>query len=130
MESSNQHPVSNFQFPVSKQKGGEKMKKATFVIGLTALFLLAAVPSFAHTPICSCYGNGDGSITCEGGFSDGSSAAGVEMRVVSQDGKVLMQGKMDQDSEFTFKRPSGPFKVQFDAGEGHLVEVEGKEIVD
>ncbi len=106
------------------------MKKATLVTGLAALVLLAAIQAFAHTPICSCYGNGDGYITCEGGFSDGSSAAGVEMRVVSQDGKVLIQGKMDPDSEFTFKRPSGPFKVQFDAGQGHLVEVEGKEIVD
>jgi len=104
------------------------MKKRTFLIGLTTLFLFAAGQVFAHTPICSCYDNGEGSITCEGGFSDGSSAAGVEMRVVSEDGKVLIKGKMDEDSEFTFKRPSGPFKVQFDAGPGHLVEVEGKAI--
>jgi hypothetical protein len=115
---------------IAIRKEVKNMKKAYVVIGLTALFLLTAVQAFAHTPICSCYGNGDGSITCEGGFSDGSSAAGVEMRVVSEDGKVLIQGKMDQDSEFTFKRPSAPFKVQFYAGEGHLVEVEGKDIAD
>jgi hypothetical protein len=112
------------------RKEVKHMKKGYFVIGLTALFLFMTVQAFAHTPICSCYGNGDGSITCEGGFSDGSSAAGVEMRVVASDGKVLIKGKMNQDSEFTFKRPSGPFKVQFDAGEGHLVEVEGKAIAD
>ena len=106
------------------------MKKATLVIGLTALFLLTAVQSFAHTPLCSCYDNGDGSITCEGGFSDGSSAAGVEMRAVSEDGKILIKGKMDEDSEFTFKKPSGPFTVQFDAGPGHLIEIEGTEITE
>ncbi len=104
------------------------MKKLRFLISLTALLLLSAGPSMAHTPLCSCYDNGDGSITCEGGFSDGSSAAGVEMRVVAGDGKVLIQNKLDADSEFTFKRPTVPFKVQFNAGEGHLVEVEGKEI--
>ena len=30
--------------------------------------------ALAHTPLCSCYDNGDGSVECEGGFSDGSSA--------------------------------------------------------
>jgi hypothetical protein len=106
------------------------MKRTGFVIGLTVLFLFAAGQVFAHTPICSCYDNGDGSITCEGGFSDGSSAAGVALRVVGAAGKVLIEGKMDEDSEFNFKRPSVPFKVQFDAGPGHLVEVEGKEITE
>jgi len=106
------------------------MNKVWLLIGLTALFLFTAGQAIAHTPLCSCYDNGDGSITCEGGFSDGSSAAGVEMRVITNDGKVLIKGKMDEDSEFTFKSPSGPFKVQFDAGPGHLVEVEGKDITE
>jgi hypothetical protein len=104
------------------------MKKRALLFGLTALFLLTAGQVSAHTPICSCYDNGDGSVTCEGGFSDGSSAAGVEMTVVDADGKVLIKGKMDQGSEFNFKKPSGPFKVQFNAGPGHVVEVEGKDI--
>ncbi|MBK1637032.1 hypothetical protein CKO19_14985, partial [Rhodovulum adriaticum] len=42
--------------------------------------LAAALISFgglaqAHTPLCACYDNGDGTVLCEGGFSDGSSAA-------------------------------------------------------
>ena len=104
------------------------MKKAFLITILAAVCVLTTSLGFAHTPLCSCYDNGDGSITCEGGFSDGSSAAGVQLRVLEKGGKVLLKGKMDEDSEFTFKRPSGPFKVQFDAGPGHLVEVEGKEI--
>lgn len=84
----------------------------------------------AHTPLCSCYDNGDGSVTCEGGFSDGSSAAGVQVRVEDGAGKVLIQGKMDDDSEFTFDKPAGDYKLQFDAGEGHEITVHGKEITE
>jgi len=92
--------------------------------------LVLAGPAFAHTPLCSCCDNGDGTVTCEGGFSDGSSASGVEMRVEDNSGKVLLRGKMDEDSEFTFDKPSGAYKVVFDAGEGHVVEIDGKEIVE
>jgi len=104
--------------------------KGVLIITAFAFSLVTAGPVLAHTPLCSCYDNGDGTVTCEAGFSDGSSAAGVDLRVVDKDEKVLIKGKMDEDSEFTFKRPSGPFKVQFDAGPGHLVEVEGKEITE
>lgn len=96
---------------------------ATLVIGLGL-----GGQALAHTPLCSCYDNGDGTITCEGGFSDGSSAAGVEMRVVDEGGKVLSEGKMDDLGEFTFDKPAAPFKVQFDAGPGHLIEINGKDI--
>lgn len=106
------------------------MRKQLFVIGLLVFGLFLAGQAIAHTPLCSCYENGDGTITCEGGFSDGSSAAGVELRVVDAAGKALIKGKMDEDSEFTFKKPDGPYKVQFDAGPGHVVEVDGKDIVE
>ena len=106
------------------------MKNGIVGIIFFAFFTFAAANAFAHTPLCSCCDNGDGTISCEGGFSDGSSAAGVEMRVVDSSGKILIKGKMDEDSEFTFKKPGGKYKVEFDAGPGHLVEVSGKEIVE
>jgi len=96
---------------------------------LTAVFFLATIAS-AHTPLCSCYDNGDGTITCEGGFSDGSSAAGVVMTVKDKSGKVLTKGKMNEDSEFNVKKPDGPYTVIFDAGPGHVVEVDGKDITE
>lgn len=86
--------------------------------------------ALAHTPLCSCYDNGDGTVTCEGGFSDGSSAAGVKVRVEKNGGGVLLNGKMDEDSEFTFDKPGESYKVVFDAGEGHAIEIDGKEIVE
>ncbi|MBN1850561.1 MAG: hypothetical protein JW932_18475 [Deltaproteobacteria bacterium] len=99
-------------------------------IGILAVGIFVSIQAYAHTPLCSCYDNGDGSVTCEGGFSDGSSASGVQMRVEDKSGKVLIKGKMDEDSEYTFNKPSGPYKVIFDAGEGHVLEVDGKEIVE
>ena len=107
------------------------MKKTflSLLVGLVlALFLVTL--SNAHTPLCSCTDEGDGTILCEGGFSDGSSAAGVKIQVVDPNGKVIIDGKMNEDSEFTFKKPTGPYKVQFDAGPGHIVEVDGKDITE
>ena len=98
------------------------------VLVLAALFF--AGQALAHTPLCSCYDNGDGTITCEGGFSDGSSAAGVEMRVEKRAGGILLKSKMDEDSEFTFDKPGEAYNVVFDAGEGHEIEIDGKEIVE
>ena len=102
----------------------------TCLFGILAVMLFLTTIAFAHTPLCSCYDNGDETITCEGGFSDGSSASGVEMTVQDKSGKVLTKGKMNEDSEFTFKKPDGPYKVIFDAGPGHVVEVNGEDITE
>lgn len=103
------------------------MKKLT----LSVLFA-ACLPSLAlaHTPLCSCYDMGDNTILCEGGFSDGSSAAGVEMLVLDKAGKELLKSKMSEDGEFEFQKPSMDYKVVFNAGPGHAIEIDGKDIVE
>ena len=106
------------------------MRKKMFIAGLLVFGFFMAGQALAHTPLCSCYDNGDGTITCEGGFSDGSSAAGVIMRAVDSSGKIIIEGKMNEDSEFTFKKPGGDYSVIFDAGPGHSVEVPGSEITE
>jgi len=98
------------------------------VVLILGLFLTSL--SYAHTPLCSCSDEGDGTILCEGGFSDGSSAAGVKMKVVDASGKTLVKGKMNEDSEFTFKKPAGEYTVIFDAGPGHVVKIPGTEITE
>ncbi|GAB0148258.1 MULTISPECIES: hypothetical protein [Marichromatium] len=91
---------------------------------------LAATPALAHTPLCSCYDNGDGTVFCEGGFSDGSSASGVAIRVLDASGSAVIEGAMTEDSEFEFDKPDGEYKVVFDAGPGHEIEIDGEDIVE
>lgn len=95
-----------------------------------SMVLALGTAAFAHTPLCDCFDNGDGTVSCEGGFSDGSSAAGVEMTVKDGSGAELLKGKMTEDSEFTFDKPAGDYKVLFNAGEGHVVEINGSDIVE
>ncbi|MCB9482123.1 MAG: hypothetical protein H6680_09935 [Desulfobacteraceae bacterium] len=104
------------------------MKKKVFAVVLFFAAVLFAAQSFAHTPLCSCYDAGDGQIICEGGFSDGSSASGVEMRVEDKNGKTHVNGKMDEFSEFTFKKPGFDYVVVFNAGPGHEIKIDGKKI--
>jgi len=106
-----------------------KKKKKALLIAAAAL-LLSVTTAQAHTPLCTCFDNSDGTITCEGGFSDGSSAAGVTMRVFDKDNKLLIESKMNADSEFTFSKPTTTYKVEFDAGPGHKVEINGDDIAE
>lgn len=87
-----------------------------------------ASAAFAHTPLCSCYDNGDGTVLCEGGFSDGSSAAGTRMAVVDAEGTVLIEGALDDFGEFIFDAPDGDYTVVFDAGDGHQIEIPNEDI--
>jgi hypothetical protein len=98
------------------------------LLGLCAALMV--VTAAAHTPLCSCYDNGDGTVLCEGGFSDGSSAAGVVMRVVDAAGNAVLEGEMSEDSEFEFEKPKGDYKVVFDAGPGHEIVISGADIVE
>jgi len=105
------------------------MKRALTLFVVAAIVSLASV-ALAHTPLCTCYQNGDGTVTCEGGFSDGSSAAGVAMRVKDASGKELLSGAINDSNEFTFNKPDGDYTVVFDAGEGHSIVINGKDIVE
>lgn len=83
----------------------------------------------AHTAVMTCFDNGDGTITCEGGFSDGASGSGVAM-YIKQNDKKISEGLMNEDSEFTFTKPQGEYNVNFDAGKGHVVSIKGQDIVE
>ena len=48
--------------------------------------------------------------------------------MVDQSGKVLIDGKMSEQSDFTFPRPKVDFRVEFDAGQGHVVTIDGRDI--
>jgi hypothetical protein len=97
-----------------------------------SLFMMLAAGAvglaIAHTPICDCYDNGDDTITCEGGFSDGGTAVGIPMRIVDTSGRVLIEGAMSDNSDFTFAKPDVDFLVEFEGGEGHIIQIDGRDI--
>lgn len=104
------------------------MKTSGTVLLLAAFALCQARAAYAHNAICSCFDNGDDTITCEGGFSDGASAAGVPLRVYDQAGKVLVEGKISKQGDFSFAKPKVQYRVEMDAGEGHVVRIDGRDI--
>ena len=97
---------------------------ALFLLPLAGMVQLV----YAHNPICDCYDNGDNTITCEGGFSDGGTAVGVAMRIFDEAGKVLIEGVMSDQSDFTFTKPDGNFRVEFEAGAGHVIQIDSRDI--
>lgn len=98
------------------------------VLGFAAVLIMVfSVMAYAHTPLMSCFDEGDGTVTCEGGFSDGSSAAGVEFRI-EQKGKAVLTTRLNEFSEVTFDKPQGDYQAIFNAGEGHVVTINGKDI--
>ncbi|MDF3607623.1 hypothetical protein PE067_16595 [Paracoccus sp. DMF-8] len=98
----------------------------TFAL-IPRVLMLCAAPALAHYPFCTCEADGD-EITCTGGFSDGSSAQGVTLDVISYDEEVLVPGKFGEESRVSFPAPEGEFYILFDAGPGHVLEVDYPDI--
>lgn len=92
-----------------------------------ALLALSAPAAFAHYPFCNCALQG-AEITCNGGFSDGTSAEGVKLDVISYDEDVLVPASFDAQSKVSFPKPAGEFYILFDAGPGHIVEVDWQDV--
>ncbi|MCR1815261.1 hypothetical protein [Aliarcobacter butzleri] len=98
------------------------IKKFVFLsFGLLANFAMA------HSPFLMCEYDSE-KIICEGGFSDGSSASGVKIKLMSNDGKVLEEKKLDKLSSVSFDKPNVDFYILFDGGTGHSIEVETNDI--
>lgn len=89
--------------------------------------LLIAVSASAHTPLLYIEDNEDGTIYIEGGFSDGSSAAGIPVRMEDADENTLWEGVLDEFGavESVPIPDVRPYYVIFDAGPGHVVTKEG-----
>ncbi|WP_371856738.1 MULTISPECIES: hypothetical protein [Pseudomonas] len=105
-------------------------------LGVKALPLIAtgmiglglSSTALAHNPMCECKQIDNEQIRCTGGFSDGSGAPGVTLDVIGYDETILVPGKLGEDSTVTFKKPASEFYVLFDAGPGHVVEIDQADI--
>ncbi|MGH8812338.1 MAG: hypothetical protein ACREXO_10040 [Advenella sp.] len=102
--------------------------RSAFLTGVFFLAALATTSAWAHNPVASCKAVSTDKVLCKGGFSDGSAAPGVTLDVISYDEKVLLPGKLSQDSTLEFKKPEQEFYILFDAGPGHVVEIDQSEI--
>ena len=92
-----------------------------------ALLMLPALAA-AHSPVFDCFLEKGTRVTCEGGFSDGTSATGVAVKVLDATDKLLLSGKIDAEGRFSFERPQGDFRVVFDAGAGHSITLLSSDI--
>ncbi len=92
---------------------------AVFIVSLGSV-------ACAHKPLLAVEDNMDGTMYIEGAFSDGSSAAGHQILIKDkQTGKTLSEQRVGEDGTLELKKPSVPFTVTLDAGEGHTVTVDG-----
>lgn len=93
------------------------------------LFTGLCLPAQGHSPVFTCFDNGNGTVTCEAGFTDGASAEGILVQVMDLQGKVLLQEAIGAENNVTFKQPdAAEYMVVFAAGEGHEIRIFSDEI--
>ena len=80
-----------------------------FALAMLSCWGLSASQVLAHDIQVSCQGQAH--IRCQGRFSDGSSLAGANVRVLSYDDVVQWTGKVDAKGQVSFRRPAGKFYV-------------------
>lgn len=103
-------------------------KKKLASLSVIAVVLFSSVSAFAHSAILNCYIEDETTVTCEGGFSNGSSAAGVKMTVKDGQKNVIHTGALDDLGTWSFPLPEGDYQVEFDGGPGHVVIVNRADI--
>ena len=105
------------------------MNGVTIRILVSIFAISVSYSALAHTPLFDCFDNGDDSVSCEGGFSDGASAAGLHVRILDDREKLLLEKTMEDDSTVTFPMPEADsYTVVFDAGDGHSVTLYSDDI--
>ncbi len=103
--------------------------KKMFLAVICCVFLGLVGNAMAHSALLNCFDNADGTFTCQGGFSDGSSATGISIVVKDSSGNILQEAQLNADSEVVLPRPQQDFSVLFNGGSGHSVEIPGESIV-
>ncbi len=105
------------------------MKKILSLMFFCAVLLSFSTQAQAHSALLNCFDNADGTFTCQGGYSDGSSATGIRIVVKDDSGRTLQEAQLNADSEVILPRPQQNFTVLFDGGSGHSVEIPGESII-
>ena len=81
-----------------------------------------------NQPTFECANAGALRVTCRGSFADGTSAAGIVVRVLDKHDHVVYVGSVDTLGRVTFRKPDAEFHVVFDAGQGNVRTILGSEL--
>jgi len=102
------------------------MKKtvSTLLAGLIALLLVTG-PAFGHTLFMNLTDNEDGTVSVEGMFSTGATAANLPLYLMDENEKQISKIKLDENGEAEFIIPDQPYTVFLDGGPGHTVREDG-----
>lgn len=100
------------------------------VVSLVAAGVLSPgmAVSQAVQPAFECVDSGALRVTCQGRFLDGSSAAGIAVRVYDKADHLVYVGTVDRSGRFSFRKPDADFHIVFDAGHGKLLTVVAADI--
>ncbi|NPB05060.1 MAG: hypothetical protein GXO08_01615 [Aquificae bacterium] len=90
---------------------------------LTAALLLLLLPAWAHR-VDLFLAEENGSLVVWAFYPDGTPAKGAKVRILTPEGKLLLEGTTDREGKFTFSPPAdaGLLKVELYAGLGHKAE--------
>ena len=103
--------------------GGGTMKNLLFILAVAALLGAQASPAAAHSALLNCFDNADGTFTCQGGYSDGSSATGdPEQATGGFFGIVRRWGR-------SFRRGTRRFSCALEGGLRPVIRLSGRQDV-
>ena len=102
------------------------MKKTVllFLAALMALFFVTGT-AFCHTLFMNLTDNEDGTVSVEGMFSTGATAANLPLYLLDENEKQILKMKLDENGEAEFTIPDQPYTVFLDGGPGHTVRQDG-----
>lgn len=88
--------------------------------------LLLPISVFAHSLLLNVFDNEDNTITIEGEFNTGESAAGANVQLIALNSeKILFEKRLSDESELTVSIPKQAYKIVLDGGPGHKIIKKG-----
>jgi len=111
---------------------GHKKATGSATAFLALIVIGASAPGVGHAPMhqptFACTNTGTLRVTCIGSFVDGSSAAGISVRVFDKRDHLVYVGTIDSQGRITFRKPDAEFHIVFDAGQGDVLTILGSEM--
>jgi|GEM_PF-3145512 hypothetical protein len=87
-----------------------------------------AAPAGAHTLTVDCFNVKGQVVACQGGFSDGTVAAGAEFTLYSEESVKLGSGTTDEHGVVLFKAPDIDYIVVIGVGPAHVSSLASPDI--